>query len=362
MSKINQCVECGACIRSCDLLMEIGISPKKLNARGITAKEAFACSLCGKCESVCHYKLSPRQLFWQARIDVVQNRDYPIEEFVFLYPDRSNNLNSVYRKHAKINYDDILVKDECNVCFFPGCALMTYSPELTRVVYDKLKTAGNCKGIWLECCGIILRMLGLVEREKALQAKLLSFVKEHEIKTIVVACANCYYAMKDLFASHGVAIKTVYEIIPFKDNQGKDSLYYTLHDACPDRQAGIFADQVRQAFIESNHKLVEMKHNRKNGGCCGSGGQLAITRPDLSAKLVADRAEEALRAQADVLVPYCMSCAARLGKNTKNVPVSHALNVLLAVPDEYEYHKAALQKLLTGKQKDEIWQEIISDE
>ena len=67
MNEFEKCLECGMCSQECELLREIGESPKKIAARGPVMPEAFSCALCGACEAVCPVGLSPKSLFATGR-------------------------------------------------------------------------------------------------------------------------------------------------------------------------------------------------------------------------------------------------------------------------------------------------------
>nr|WP_246166935.1 (Fe-S)-binding protein [Oryzomonas japonica] len=168
----DNCTECGLCADSCRLLTESEESPAAMVKRGVTLSEALSCSFCGACEAVCPQGVSPMAMFAAKRREAVDSGEFAVEEFRYLYPDRENNVMSMYRKQCGIDYRDLEASGEATTCFFPGCTLMTYSPGLTREVFKRLKDGGVCQAIWTDCCGKLLEQLGLQQRLENAQERL----------------------------------------------------------------------------------------------------------------------------------------------------------------------------------------------
>jgi Fe-S oxidoreductase len=362
MTKIKEnCIECGLCADSCAFLTEIGQSPLTMAKRGITVSEAFSCSLCGVCEAVCPQGYSPRKVFADRRNEALKDGEFDIDEYRYMFPDRRNNMMNVFRKYCGIDYSDIDSFSEVETCFFPGCTLMTYSPGLTRSIFDHLKKSCGCLGMWTECCGKPLDQMGLQQRFKDTQERLRKFVQDHNVKRIIVACPGCYYDLLEVFQSCNVVIQTVYEVLNFINKEPNEGKQYTIHDACPDRFTGKFGEEVRQALKQCNFSIVEMKHTRANTICCGSGGQISHFRPDLTEQLVKLRQDEAKQAGADILVGYCLSCVLKYNKKNTDVPVTHALNLLLGVKEDFKGAKERANEMVSGPDGEKKWLEIMAD-
>lgn len=361
-SNMNECMECGACIKICELLQEIGETPAMMTRRGVLAGQAFSCSLCGACETVCPSGLSPKRLFAERRKTAVQNGELDINEYNYLCPDRKCNAMSLYRRRYGIDYKDMEVDGSTNTVFFPGCTLLTYSPGITRDIYNRLKKNCRCQGLWDGCCGKPLSQLGLQQRFEDMQQSLAGFAKQHSIKKVITACPGCYYELTPLLAPLEIDVVTVYEMVDFRPHSVADKKVCAIHDACPDRMAGIFGRQVRQTLAKCGFSIVEMKHTKERTICCGSGGQLSHFRPDLAEKLVRIRGDEARESRADVLVGYCLSCVLKFDDSSTDIPVAHALNLLLEQPEDFKGAKAKAAQLFMGADGEKLWQEIMADE
>ena len=360
MNMIEECLECGLCSQECELLKELDTSPKQLAERGVGALEAFSCALCGACEAACPEGLSPKELFDNGRRLAVASGEMNLEEYGYLMPDHTHNLMSVYRDFYGIDYSDIEVSGSAGICFFPGCTLMTYAPELTRAVYFQLQASCGCAGIVSGCCGKPLSMMGLPERAQKLTDSLLERLQAHQVREVIVACPGCYYELREFLASADIKLRTVYEAMDLPQAGPKNGRRYTVHDSCPDRFEGRFGSQVRELLQHHGFSLTEMVHNRKNTQCCGSGGMISRFRPDLMEKMVEKRLDEAANAGAEALASYCMSCVTKFADAPGGFVSRHALSLLLGRDDDFKGVRGKAAKMMEGPQGAELWAKMNS--
>ena len=358
---LEKCTECGRCADSCCFLTDAGESPRAITARGASIHDAFSCSLCGACQIICPQGLSPWKMFAARRREAVDNSEFDISRYRYLFPDRNSNIMSAFRKYAGIDYSDISNFGDSGICFFPGCTLMTYSSGLTRGVWTQLKENSGCDSMLTACCGRLLEQMGMQQRAEDMRDRLQEYVQSHNIHCIITVCPGCYYELKNIFQSTKVMIQTVYEVLHFKKNIHMAGRRCAVHDSCPDRFDGTFGNQVRQALKTSGVSIVEMLHHKTNTICCGSGGQLSHFRPDLVEALVQMRQDEARMAGAEIMVGYCLSCVLKYGSNVPEIPVMHVLNVLLEIEEDFKGAKERAAQMLSGSDGEKIWQEIMSD-
>lgn len=343
------------------LLTEIDQSPAELVKQGIAAEEAFSCALCGACETVCPQGLSPKDMFAGRRLEAINSGEFDIDDYCYLFPDRKNNIMSMYRQYQNIDYRQERYQGNSRTCFFPGCTLMTYSPKLTQAVYRRLQDSCDCGGIWTACCGKPLEQMGLQQRTATMHTQIQEFLQLHQITRLITACPGCYYALREIVKDCAVSIQTVYEVLAGKPQNQGDRKLCTIHDACPDRWAGVFASQVRTALRQCGFTIQEMEHNRANTMCCGSGGQLAHFRPDFTDKLVNLRLAEARQSGAELLVSYCLSCVLKFDGRMPEIPVTHALNLLLGEPEDFRGAKERAARLFAGPEGEKLWEKMMAD-
>ena len=343
------------------MLQEIGEGPKQIASRGVSATEAFSCALCGACEAVCPVQLSPQSLFAAGRRQANSDGDISMGEYAYLRPDRTYNLMRVYRDYYGIDYGDIELTGTAASCFFPGCTLMTYAPELTRSVYAKLQSACGCAGLIGDCCGKPLSLLGLPAEKDRAAERLREKLQRHKIRDVVLACPGCYYELREQLAAANIRVRTVYEALAGIAGGPVKQGIYTVHDSCPDRVEGIFGRQVRAWLQSRNLSLVEMEHHRKHSLCCGSGGMLSRFRPDMTERMVSRRVGEAAAAGAETIVSYCLSCAMKFADAPDAVRSRHALSLLFGRDDDFSGVRGKAAAMLAGPQGEELWAKMLAD-
>lgn len=375
----KNCSLCLQCVEGCEFLQGIGEDPVAIAERGPSVEEAYSCSFCGLCETVCPASLSMKDMFYKKRTAAVENREIAISEYRYLFPDRKITPLTMYRELSGIHYDELLPKGATPVLFFPGCTMLTYSPELVQALSEELKLKYNELAISIDCCGLPLFQLGLPERGDAYVAKIKEEFAAHEVKTLIVACPNCYYQWRPFLKDTEIQLMTIYDALMgtrvfensanFSDKDVAISLSdakkrITLHDSCPDRKEGIFAEQAREALRKKGYTVVEMTNNRDMASCCGSGGHVShFFRPYLSENLKTSRVAEAQNTAA-VLSGYCLSCVLNFAKvsGAGAMKVQHVLNLILGLDQDFSEIKAKSQKLFEGPEGEIYWDRVMAEE
>lgn len=247
----------------------------------------------------------------------------------------------------------------CATLFFPGCSLLNYALPLVQSVYDLLCAADMVEGISLLCCGKILSFEpdGANVRA-AFEDELRDHVAAAGVERIVAACPNCVAALSAALAADertahvqvvalpGELAKLGYRIDAEVARRmlgdaveayaaaglgaeaaaaAGDDLKFCVHDSCPDREAGAFADGVRALLPPE--LVVEAAHIRKKSFCCGSLLR-AAGKFEAADKQARRHGEEAVEVQAAGIVTACVSCAFQLSMAQMAVPVFHYLELL----------------------------------
>lgn len=298
----------------------------------------YSCLLCGLCANICPLSLSPKQMFLEGRRRLVKDGVAPFRSHSFSLTDERWNIYTLYRERYGVDYSD-LETNSCSTLFFPGCSMATFAPKLTKTIFTHLERFVKSLGILVECCQKPLHDLGLQERfEKAIE-RLARKVAEQGAKRIVTACPTCYYTLKKRLDAEVVSVYDVAPESAFRKITGR----ITVHDSCPDREEGFFGKKVRELF--GGCQIVEMRHSRANSICCGAGGLASAVDPDLALTHVKMRLEESEETQAEYLVTYCVSCVNMLTTVPSQIKITHALNLLLGVDEDYSQIQPNLQRL-----------------
>lgn len=254
--------------------------------------------------------------------------------------------------------------DEARCCaslFFPGCSFVNFGLPLVKAVYDTLLEAKQVEGLSLLCCGKILAYEsdGVAVRA-SFEDQLRESVVEAGVERIVAACPNCVVALRDalavdertthvqvvalptLLAQMGYRIDAVAASALVAEAAGCDpsGVKIRIHDSCPDRATGEFADGLRELLPYS--LVAEAAHVRKRSFCCGS--LLRAAGKTSAADTQAQRhGEEAQRVDAAAIVAACMSCVFQLSTAQAAVPVFHYLELLYNWRISWEYADAYMK-------------------
>ncbi|MEL7565523.1 MAG: (Fe-S)-binding protein [Dehalobacterium sp.] len=365
---IDNCTGCNLCATSCPLLNQINENPGDISKREPALEEAYSCTLCGLCDAVCPSSLSMKRIFAETRVKAVDRDEIDINEYRYMFPDRKNNVMSLYREVNNISYTDLKADQEGPVAFFPGCSMLTYAPELTRKVFRHLEEEYPGLILITDCCGLPFYQLGFKSRGNDYVNSLKKKLKNLKVQSLVTACPNCYYQLGPMLKEAGINLKTIYEALPVSNLLETIALptsekqRVAVHDSCPDRFNGIFARESREALVKMGYTLVEMEHNRSMTMCCGSGGQVTHFQPELAQNLVEARLKEAEDTGADILAAYCLGCILNFTKITGKQKKLHVLNLLLDFEMNYQGIKEKSRRMFEGPEGQAFWERIMTEE
>ena len=248
--------------------------------------------------------------------------------------------------------------EQATSIFFPGCSFLNYALPLVSSVYDVLKRDGAVDGISLLCCGKILSFEPDGEAVRAAyEVQFREHLLESGVKRIVAACPNCVKALRGFLEEDEatadieiVALASEFARLGYridKDIAGSQiaaeyerngasyaveiadiapgDLKFCVHDSCPDRDTGEFADGIRALLGED--LIHETNHIRQKSYCCGSLVR-AAGKYDAAVKMTKRHGQEAEDAGVQAIAASCMSCAYMLSNNQKAVPAFHYLELL----------------------------------
>ena len=162
--------------------------------------------------------------------------------------------------------------------FFPGCSFINSSIELMEETFQTLVSDHQIDGITLMCCEKPLDYKdGKQAIKEAFSERLRMSLVRHGVKRIITACPNCFYELRKLvsqdFETENIEIIALPKVLFDCDHLVLASATEVLspiaiHDACPDRRYGYYAESVRNLFPAD--LLTELEHNKSRSLCCGS--------------------------------------------------------------------------------------------
>jgi Fe-S oxidoreductase len=306
---------CCKCLNKCSLIKMSPIEYSKqtdllnvINGSGggnssISIDNAFLCTQCGLCESVCPVSVGMNKIFLEQRKEFFRKNNYF---------NRFKKFRSI-KTHQKLSFSKFFTAKsipavKSKIVFLPGCSLSSYNPLLVMEVYRFLKLRIPEIGIVLKCCGSPTHLIGDELRHDQYYASFIREIEDNNISEIITSCPSCHKIISD--HSPHIKVRTIWELlveigIPETKLQIPDSLELILHDPCPTRNNRFMHEDVRKLLEMADIKTKEFNHSRQNTRCCGVGGMVGATNPSVAIANIKQRIDEV---PSDVIITYCASC------------------------------------------------------
>ena len=315
------CVECNLCVKGCSFLQKYG-TPRTIAASfdpnaAASLQQAFECSLCGLCTSVCPPKigLDPQVMLLAMRREAVLRgvAPFPAHMTILGYEKRGNSDR----------YSFYGLPENCDTVLFPGCTFPGTRPARLLELFKHLQQSIPNLGIVLDCCSKPSHDLGRADAFQTMFTGLRDHLLGCGITKILVLCPNCYR----VFDTYGapLMVETVYSwLVDHPVATGTLQGQVTVHDPCAIRQNNTAQQAVRQLISRASLDIIEMKHNRSRTICCGEGGAAGFVNPGFADNWGAQRQQEAGTMQ---VITYCAGCVNFLGSRMR---ACHIIDLLFA--------------------------------
>lgn len=302
------------------------------------ARIFYHCSLCLACTQQCqiaeihHYA---GEWLMAMREEAVRKGFGPMPEHVKYTEHIMTAHNPYMGKHEdRFNWLPPTIKQAPNakLAYFVGCT-SNYREQNVAIATVELLNALNIEFKILkeeQCCGSPVYMTGQTEKARQIAEENVQMFKEAGITQIITSCAGCYRALKDVYPNkfhlkHEIEVFHLPELLLQKLTAGELQLTknlhmnVTYHDPCHiGRHMGIYEPPRDLLTKIPGLKLVEMRRNRHNAWCCGSGGGVRSAFKDLSAFAANSRIDEAKEAGVQAIVSSCPFCLNQFKVNIKD--------------------------------------------
>jgi heterodisulfide reductase subunit D len=339
--QFNQCNKCGLCRVNCAVAKELllekytprgKIQLARFHSDGVLGisgryRDIFArCLLCGSCSATCPSGVDLNAVFLHMRAEIAQEQG--------VHPRARPAVASLLENHNIAGEDNLergdwrdfirdlpghrYEKERAEIIYFVGC-VASFFPLVQKIpqnVVRILEAAGADFAIlggeeW--CCGFPLVGAGLPDKAREMMDHNASKVNGMKAKTLLFSCPSCYRTWKE-YHPPGLELCHDTEWISALIADGKLPLgevdrVVTYHDPCDlGRKGGVY-DAPRDILRAiPGVSLVELESNRSQSICCGGGGNLEMSDPDLSAALAYRKIREIRASGADTVVTSCQQC------------------------------------------------------
>ncbi len=331
---LDNCTDCGACVKACNFLRHYCDSPRELAKRFRrnpleNIEIPYSCSLCGLCQRICRHHLYPGGMCHEARVKIfqpLQGKNLP-SDFVydFITPRlegiKNHQIFSTSKVFALSKPPEGSGQSAPKSVFFPGCSLPAYAPDVVYNSYQYLREKIPGIGVALNCCGKPSKDMGDMDRFRKIFAGTLDKFAQMGVEEVILGCINCHKTFRE---NSGLKLRTIYEIMvekglpePAFDSGGQ----ITIHDSCPARNQPEIRQAVRTIATRLGHEIHELRYRNDMSQCCGAGGCAPTGNTTLADRHTRDRATQAR----GTVITYCAHCRERF---STQVPALHILNLV----------------------------------
>jgi len=275
-------------------------------------EDMYKCTGCSACAQWCPFDFSVGDLLKGVREDIAEMGKAP--PAAIKIKEKLEERHVMYEGERK----DYGKHEHGSVLYFMGCEVSSNRREIAESMIKIFEDMGESYALLKEewCCGSPLLNLGFTEEFKKFAEHNVKAIEESGCETMVCSCPTCTYIFRDVYPQHGFNIKAkvmhsseyLMEMaekgrIKFGEI-GKHAVY---HDPCVLVRKLSIEEEPRKLMALAGMKLKEAEFHGKDTKCCGRGGGLGSTNPEIAEKIAIARAEE-LKQHGDVIITACPTC------------------------------------------------------
>ena len=386
----GQCTQCGHCKHACtsltaadmtlgdiahtmlevergateppDVLMNIAMNPNLVQAvRG--------CFFCTSCKNTCFAHNDVCDLIYHCRIDFQNLGVIPRYAWTSVQVDQEWDIFKAYRAIYGIGLSDMTrhvataeheAATDCDVAFFPGCALAAYAPDLTREIFATIEELSGGKGTMIDhCCGSPLKSAGFFDRAEALCDRIADELAASGAREVVCVCPGCANAMRstlggrDMLCVGGEAgegqlkVTSLSEFLfrhGFQPKHDVPAEALFISKSCQDR-TGEYLEQTCQCLGISPDTPSVFR------GCCGAGG--AVSAFDANRQGAQADSKLSFAPDGSTVVTMCPTCtytyAQRLMAEPRDLTNKHYTELLFENQFDWPKTFAELEGMYSGE-------------
>jgi Fe-S oxidoreductase len=234
---------------------------------------------------------------------------------------------------------------EPEVLFWVGCA-GSFDQRAQRItkafatILNKVGVEFAILGKEEACTGDPARRAGNEFLFQMMAYNNIQVLNGYGVKKIVTACPHCFNIIKNEYPALGGVYEVVHHTVFLQEliNSGKLVLKgggafkgkkITYHDSCYLGRANNIYEAPREVLEALDVELVEMKHCKSNGLCCGAGGAQMFKEEEKGiTRINIERTDEAVATGATVIAAACPFCNTMLTDGVKLAEKEESVRVM----------------------------------
>jgi Fe-S oxidoreductase len=303
---------CGFCVSDCPVYRVKGFEAytsrgKMMIARGLLEELVEpstemlgileGCLLCGYCQARC--ALTNLEIFTLLR--------QRLAEQGLSAPEHEEKVAKIVEQGLLFDRPAPISRDG-TMPLYLGC-LYQSKPIESRTIISVLERCGLDPLVVDEtCCGYFAEATGFATQFERIQERFREAYGAQADEEILTLCPTCTVTLRE---KYGLNVKHAIVAVAERIDQLSPrqlELKAAYHDPCHlGRMLGI-VEEPRAILRALGVEVVEMEHNRVFSTCCGGGGGVADTDPDLALEVAKNRVRDALRVGVENMVTVCPTC------------------------------------------------------
>ena len=340
-NRCRQC-ECKLCMKECIMLNDYTDCPKTLfkeylekGYENMDPMIAYSCNECKQCTLKCPNEFDLRSNFMAIKEAYAKDHN----DFVPLEVLQDSDATQV--KECDEEYCTALLggskqvevkeKKKTKYVFAPGCTVSAYTPEGVEAVVRHLKDSLGDEnvGALLQCCGKVTKFIGEEVRFAERNQKAIDILDDMGAEVVITVCPSCFKVFKATCKNQRVISywDLMHNLIGVPESSkgiGKTSdVVFNIHDSCVTRDELTHHESVRWVLDQLGYQWEEIERNRANTRCCGVGGMVCTSNPELYEKVYTRRAKDFNQ---NHIVTYCGSCRGTM--QTADKDALHLLDLM----------------------------------
>jgi Fe-S oxidoreductase len=311
----------------------------------------LVCTTCELCNLRCSASLPIEPAWMKLRGLLVQEKKkmtFPPFEMMAAALQKEGNIWAAYRKERAAWFPEDLKEKHgpthrAKAAYFAGCTASYVEHDISQASVRLLDAAGVDFTTVAEkenCCGTPMLVAGKWDVFSEVLKKNVQVMKEAGVDTVITSCPACNMMWRQVYPEwakklgieYGLVAKHYSELVADKIRKGefrfpekasKAPMTVTWHDSCHiGRASGVYEPPRELIRAIPNVNLVEMRHNREAGHCCGSVLTL-IKDPPVAADIGKTRLDEAREVGAEKILALCPCCEVqlRVSAEKRQIPV-----------------------------------------
>ena len=322
-TRCRQC-ECKLCMKECIMLNDYTECPKSLFKKyleegyeNLDHMIAYSCNECSQCTLKCPKEFNMKGIFTALKEDYAEKNNGLVPLEILKESDRTQEKECgdeyCTRVDGSLQKKEVPKKQKTKYVFVPGCTVSAYSPKGVENIVKHLKECLGHEnvGALLQCCGKVTRFIGETEKFEELNKKAIDILDDMGAEVIITVCPSCYKVFKETAKNQKVIaywdlMKNLIGIPETARGIGTGSdVVFNIHDSCVTRDETSHHESVRWVLDELGYNWTEIERNGKNTRCCGVGGMVCSSNPELYERVYTRRANDFDQHN---IVTYCGSC------------------------------------------------------